>query len=131
MDDTVRTYIESHRFAGMITTRPNGQPHVARCNVNVVDGRIWSSGTENRVRTRNLKRDPRATLFFWGEERAWLAIEANVTMYTGPDGWQKNLELRRSMGRAPDPVAFLKEMEEEGRLIYEFEPTRIYGAYGE
>ncbi|MBM2810347.1 MAG: hypothetical protein HW416_1106 [Chloroflexi bacterium] len=129
MDDTVRAFVEKYRSAAMITARANGKAHVARCNVNVVNGKLWSSGTEDRVRTRNLRRDPRATLFIWGDDRAWVGIEAGVTMLSGPEGWQGNLDLRQSMGRNPEPVAFLKEMEEEGRLIYEFEITRVYGAY--
>src|SRR3989304_4526638 len=67
MDDKARAFLETNRSAAMITLRRGGMPHVARVAVALVDGKIWSSGTQTRLRTKNLRRDPRSTLFVFGE----------------------------------------------------------------
>jgi hypothetical protein len=46
----------------MITLRRDGSAHAVRVGVALVDGKVWSSGTADRVRTRHLRRDPRSTL---------------------------------------------------------------------
>ena len=131
MDDKVWKFLETHRDAVMTTTKKDGTPHVARVGVGVVEGRLWSSGTQDRVRTAHVRRDPRATLFVPGDNRGqWMGLETKVTVLDGPDAPELNLELYRVLAGDPDDVEeYLEAMVRERRLIYEFEPLKAYGPF--
>lgn len=122
----------------MITIGQDGMPKVARVGIAVVDGKVWSSGTEDRVRTRRLRRDPRCTLFVFDQQFAFLTLETTVTLLEGSEAPALNLRLFRVMQNRPtgplswfgtevDEASFLQRMAEEGRLVYEFEVHRSYG----
>ncbi len=88
MDAGVEQFLERNHAAAMATLRPDGTPHVVRVGVGLVDGRLWSSGTQGRVRTRHLRRDPRSTLFVfdpYDSSNAWnrLGLETTVTILEG------------------------------------------------
>jgi len=142
LPDKARAFLEKARGAAMTDLRPDGTPHVVRIGVALVDGKIWSSGVPSRVRTRSFRRDPRSTLFVWEEGFGYLTIESRVTILDGPDAAEQNLRLFQVMqSRRPDPTKlmwngaplgfdeFLATMVAEERLIYEFEPLRVYGMY--
>ena len=124
--------------AAMITIGEGGWPKPVRVGIALVDGKLWSSGTQDRVRTRRLRRDPRCTLFVFDQAFRWLAVEATVTILEGPGAAAQNLQLFRVMQDRPggplswfggelDEGAFLQAMAEEHRLIYEFDVHRSYG----
>jgi PPOX class probable F420-dependent enzyme len=147
LDEQARSFLEAHPSAAMITLRDDGSPHAVRVGIAVVDGKIWSSGTETRKRTANLRRDPRSTLFVFDTEWRWLTLECRVRLIEGPDAHRKSLQLFRTMqSRLPQPPPpgmilwhgapksedeFLTLMADERRLIYEFEADKVYGMYGE
>jgi PPOX class probable F420-dependent enzyme len=144
MEESMRAFLGQVHSAAMVTLRADGTPHVARVGVALVDGKIWSSGTQTRVRTKHLRRDPRATLFVYDNEWRWLGAECTVTILDEPDAPQLNLQLFQVMqqGMPVEPgkinwygqplghVEFLQKMVEEQRLIYEFNIVRTYGMYG-
>jgi hypothetical protein len=84
MDDAALTFLNETRSATMTTLRADGTPHTARVCVAGVDGKIWSSGTRDRLRTRHLRRDPRSTLFVFDATFRWLAtmVEAHRVTYS-------------------------------------------------
>jgi hypothetical protein len=149
LSDRARAFLEASRTAAtqrgaaMITLRRDGNAHAVRVAVALVDERIWSSGTANRVRTRHLRRDPRATLFVFGSGYEALTIEATVRILEGPEAPELSWKLFSVMqsGMTPPPAPghlmwfgklktreeFLQQMVEERRLIYEFDVTREYG----
>ena len=86
----------------MVTLTRDGHPRVVRVGVVLVDGKIWSSGTQGRVRTKRLRRDPRCTFFIWEQGYSWLALEGDVTILDGPDAAEQNLQLFRVMQGRPD-----------------------------
>ena len=130
INERIAEFIGGNHSAVMVTVRADGTAHVARVTAGMVDGRIWSSGNQARVRTKHLRANPHATLcVFSSRDRLWLGIEAVVTIHDGPDAPQKALALQRSYGREPEDVdAFLQNMAAQQRIIYEFEPVRVYGA---
>ena len=110
--------------------------------VALVDGKLWSSGTQSRVRTRHVRRDPRATLFVFDQQYGYLAIESTVRVIEGPEAPELSVRLFRTMqagmphlergtlmwyGRELTPEQFRQSMIDEQRLIYEFAPIRTYG----
>jgi PPOX class probable F420-dependent enzyme len=130
LSDQDREFVSKNRSAVMTTLKADGMPHVARVGVGLVDGRLWSSGTEDRLRTKHLRRDPRCTLFVFDDGHAyrWLALETTVTIRDGPDAPQQNLALYRALAGEPDDVdEYLRAMVAERRLVYEFEVGRTYG----
>lgn len=132
MDDKVREFLEQSHDAVMTTVKKDGAPHVARIGLGLVDGKLWSSGTQTRVRTKHLRRDPRAALMVLdGSSRyRWLGLECNVAILDGDDAPQLNLKLYRTLAGEPDDVdEYLEAMVEEQRLIYEFEVVKAYGMY--
>jgi PPOX class probable F420-dependent enzyme len=132
VDDKVRAFLEENHAAVMVTLRKDGTPHVARVGVGLVEGRLWSSGTQGRVRTGHLRRDSRSTLFALDPKDAWhwLALETIVTIHDGPDAVDRNLALYRVLAGEPDDLdEYRQAMVDEQRLIYEFEITRAYGSY--
>lgn len=147
MDEKVVDYLTGHRAAAMVTIRPDGGPHAVRCGIALVDGKLWSSGTRSRKRTDHLRRDPRCTLFVFGnseEDRfSYLSLDTTVTILDGPDAPDLNVQLFTAMQQGMDrpegslfwngrPLAaddFRRAMIAEERLIYQFEITRSYGMY--
>jgi len=140
-----REFLEQHRSAAMATLREDGSPHVVRVGVALVDGRIWSSGTKARARTRHLRRDPRATLFVFDGRWRGLSLDSTVTILEGPDAAEQSLRLFQTMQQGMEPAPspgsvlwegtersadeFLRIMEEQRRLIYQFEVVRSYGMF--
>ncbi|MBV9326022.1 MAG: pyridoxamine 5'-phosphate oxidase family protein [Chloroflexi bacterium] len=140
--DRQRAFLEKNHGAAMITLRADGTPHAVRVGVALVDGKLWSSGVPERLRTRQLRRDPRATLFVFEQGYGYLTIESRVTILDAPDAAEQNLRLFDIMqSTRPDKSVlmwqgqpktrddFLAAMRDERRLVYEFEPLRIYGMY--
>jgi len=143
VNEQMRAFLERYHSAAMTTLRADGTPHVARVGVALVDGQVWSSGTQTRLRTKYLRRDPRSTLFVFDAEFRWIALESRVTILDSPHAPELNLRLFQRMqqgmdvpegqinwfGRTISHEEFLKTMVEEQRLIYELEIIRFYGMY--
>ncbi|MDQ6669845.1 MAG: pyridoxamine 5'-phosphate oxidase family protein [Chloroflexota bacterium] len=133
-----RAFVEHNHGAAMIALRPDGTPSAVRIGVALVDGQLWSSGTQTRRRSAYIRRDPRATVFVFEAGFRFLTIESRVTLLEGPDAPAQNVRLFRVMqGRSSGPLSwfggeyseekFLALMASEQRLIYQFEPVRAYG----
>ncbi len=133
-------FLKEHHSAAMITVAADGFAKAARVGVALVDGRLWSSGTADRVRTSRLRHDPRSTLFVFDSGFAWLTIEATVSILDGSEAPEQNLALFRIMqGRPTGPLSwfggeldeqqFLQTMVDEHRVIYEFDVHRAYGLF--
>jgi hypothetical protein len=133
-----RAFLEVNHGAAMITLRPDGTPNAVRVGAALVDGLVWSSGTQARRRTAFVRRDPRATLFVFDTSFRFLTIESRVTILEGPDAPEQSLRLFRVMQARPSgPLQwygveksepeFLAQMATERRLLYQFDPVRVYG----
>jgi PPOX class probable F420-dependent enzyme len=137
--DQQRAFLQQTHSAAMITLRADGTPAAVRVGIALVDGKLWSSGTQDRARTRWLRRDPRSTLFVFDAAGVrYLSIESRVTILEGSDVPEQSVRLFRVMQSRPSgPLAwfggerteeeFIATMLDEQRLIYEFEPLRAYG----
>ena len=100
-------FLNDTHSAAMITVGADGIPKAVRVGVALVDGKLWSSGTADRVRTERLLRDPRCTLFVYDAGYSWVTAETTVTILDGPDAPAHNLRLFRQMqGRPSGPTTF-------------------------
>jgi Pyridoxamine 5'-phosphate oxidase len=138
LSDTDVEFLRRNRSAAMITVGADGLAKAVRVGVALVDGKLWSSGTPDRVRTGRLRRDPRCTLFVFDAGYLWLALETTVEILEGPDAADLNVRLFREMQGRPDgPLSwfggeyddeqFRQLMIDEARLIYAFDVQRSYG----
>jgi len=124
LSDRQRAFLEAnHSVDG------RGRPHAVPVLCALVDGQLWSSGTELRVRTRYLAARPYASLTvlgqgFWGE---WLTVRGPVETRR-ERGVEDNLRLYRAVtGRDPDDLEeYRAAMVTERRLVYALTPERVY-----
>ncbi len=138
LTESQRTFLEKNNAAAMITIAEDGMPKAVRVGIALVDGKLWSSGTQDRVRTDRLRRDPRCTLFVFDKQYSFLTLETMVTILDGDEAPELNLRLMRQMQNKPtgplnwfgqvlDTDAFLQTMVEQERLVYQFEISHAYG----
>jgi PPOX class probable F420-dependent enzyme len=138
-----REFLWKHNGAAMTTLRRDGSPHTVRIGCVLMDNVLWSSGNEDRLRTRNLRRDPRASVMVFNSRGGYLTAEARVRLIEGEPVPDLSVRLFRRMNHIEDdapedtPIRFgaremtpdeLRQfMRDDRRLIYEFEPMRVYG----
>lgn len=114
--------------AGVLTTlRPDGSPHLSVVFASVVDDSLWISSTQGRVKTRNVRRDPRVA--FASGLRPWAAVEGTATIHDGHDVLERlRTYYRTARGEHPDWDDYDRAMVEEQRLVIEITPARAYGS---
>jgi PPOX class probable F420-dependent enzyme len=114
-------FIASNPRAVLATTRSDGRPQLSPVVAAVDDdGRVLISTRETAVKTRNLSRDPRASLCvlndrFFGE---WVQVEGTAELVHLPDA-MPILEdyYRRISGEHSDWAEYRDAMTRDKRLI--------------
>jgi len=138
LTDKQLAFLKNNRAAAMITPAEDGIPRAVRVGIALVDGKLWSSGTLDRVRTGRLRQNPVCTLFVFDTTWNFLTLETRVRLIEGDDVPELSARMFRQMQNHPTGAInwFGKEMTEEEfkqtmidekRLIYEFDVTRAYG----
>lgn len=86
--DETLAFARTHHHAVLVTRRAGGglQTSPVVCGVGD-DGTVHISVTDDRAKTRNLRRDPRATLCVFTDEffGQWVQVEADATIIDLPD----------------------------------------------
>jgi hypothetical protein len=98
-----------------------------------MDGQVRVSSTWDRVKTRLLKKDARASLCvitdeFFGD---YLTVEGTVRLVEDPEG-KENLALYQAItGKPPDDLEeCLEAMKAEKRLVLEMSVARVHPTGG-
>lgn len=127
------------RHHGVLTTiKRDGRPQLS--NVTYVvgdDDRIRVSVTDSRAKTKNLRRDPRASLHvaqsdFW----AYAVVECDVELTpVASDPHDATVDAlveyyRSVMGEHGDWEEYRRSMVDDGRLLLLLTPTHAYGMLG-
>lgn len=120
-----RTFLEDNHRATLVTRRLDGS---LQCSPVVVgldgDGLAVISSRETAYKTKNLKRDPRATLCvfndrFFGE---WIQIDGRAEPISLPDAMNGLIDYyRRLSGEHPDWDDYRAAMERERRVLLRIE----------
>jgi PPOX class probable F420-dependent enzyme len=119
----------------LVTLKRDGRPQLSNISYAVVDGAIGISITDDRAKTKNLRRDPRASLYvsspdFW----SYVVFEATAELTpvsASPD--DATVEQLITLFRAvqekehPDWADYRAAMVRDKRLIAWLRPTRAYG----
>jgi len=132
--DEADRFVASRSRGVVVTIRSDGRPQLSNVVYAVLDGRIRVSVTDDRAKTRNLRRDPRVALHvtsddFWSyvvvEGRAELSP---VAAEPGDDTVAALLRLYETVRGEPhpDPAEFGRAMVDERRLELSFVATHRY-----
>lgn len=134
-DEALDFVAERHRGV-VVTIRSDGRPQLSNIVYAVLDGRVRVSVTEDRAKTRNLRRDPRVALHvttedFWRyvvvEGEAELSPVAADPQDATVAALLRLYETVRGEPH-PDPMEFGLAMVDEQRLELSFLPTHHYPA---
>ena len=88
-DEEAETFLDEQRTVICATNGREGWPHLMPLWYVVRDGRLWSWTYAKSQKTRNLERDPRATLQVETgtdyDQLRGVMLECEVTLYREPD----------------------------------------------
>lgn len=125
---TAREFLRAHHRAVLATSRADGRPQLSPVTATVDDeGRVLISTREAAIKTRNLRRDPRASLCvlndaFFGE---WIQVEGTAEIISLPDAMEILVSYYRGVGgEHPDWDEYRAAMEREHRVIVRITMTR-------
>jgi|SRR5271165_1806924 len=127
------------RHQGVLTTiRASGRPQLSNIAYAAGDdGLIRISVTDTRAKTKNLRRDPRASLYVVGDTFwAYAVVEAEAeltSVTTDPhDATAEELVAvyRQVQGEHPDWEEYRRAMVDQARLVVRLRPERAYGMLG-
>ena len=121
-------FLRAHHRAVLATSRADGRPQLSPvlC-VPDDEGRILISTREGALKTRNLRRDPRASLCaftdgFFGE---WVQVEGDAEIISLPDAMDLLVDYyRRVAGEHSDWADYRAAMARDRRVIVRITPTR-------
>jgi len=121
-------FLRAHHRAVLATSRADGRPQLSPvlC-VADAEGRILISTRETALKTRNLRRDPHASLCaftdgFFGE---WVQIDGDAEIISLPDAMDLLVDYyRRVAGEHSDWADYRAAMNRDRRVIVRITPTR-------
>ena len=120
--DDLRAFLQDNHRAVLITLRRDGRPQPSTVSAGVDDeGRAIVSTRETAVKTKNLRRDPRATLFVFGDD--WYRDPPMVGWGTAevvglPEAMEGLVDYyRRIAGEHPDWDEYRAAMETDRRVL--------------
>ncbi len=128
--ERARQFLKVRHDGILVTIKRDGRPQLS----NILyfldeDGRLKISVTQTRVKTRNLRRDPRASLHVQGRDRyEYLVAEGTALLIEG-DALAEALRhyYRKVRGEHPDWADYDTAMVREQRLLLSISVERAYG----
>ncbi|MFJ3144368.1 PPOX class F420-dependent oxidoreductase [Streptomyces halstedii] len=125
-----------HDGGVLVTLKRDGRPQLSNVNHAYYpeEGVIRVSVTEDRAKTRNLRRDPRASYHVTSDDRwAWTVVDATAEL--GPpaaDPHDETVEqlitlFRDVQGEHPDWDEYRRAMVRDGRVVLTLRIEHVYG----
>lgn len=119
--ERARDFIRVNHRAVLATNRADGRPQLSPVTVGVgADGRVLISTRETAIKTKNLARDPRASLCvmndrFFGD---WIQAEGTAETIRLPEAMDLLVDYyRRISGEHPDWDDYRNAMRRDRRVI--------------
>ena len=126
--DAARSFIGDNHQAVMATMRGDGRPQMSAVSIGVdAEGRGIVSSTEATVKVRNLRRDPRVSVFvmnpqFYGP---WIQIDGTATVVSMPEALELLVDYyRRVAGDHPDWDEYRQAMVDQQRVLVRIDIER-------
>lgn len=131
-------FVEQHNRGVLVTLRRYGRPQLSNIiYVAGTDRTIRVSITDDRAKTRNFRRDPRASLYVTRDDFfAYVVLDGEVTLTEVARAEDdpvvdELVDLYRAMrGEHPDWGEYRRAMVSEGRLVARLAATYAYGMSG-
>ena len=134
MADRLWDTVAGNNLGTLATIRRNGRPHLSDVNYTAQPGLIRISTVAHRVKTHNLRRDPRASLKVTAAGGGYAVVEATAELSpvaTGPhDATVEELidVYRLVQGKEhPDWDDYRRAMVADQRLLVRLHVERLYG----
>jgi len=119
--EEARQFVRAHHHAVLATWRADGRPQMSPVAAGVdAEGKIVISTRETAIKTRNLRRDPRASLCvisdgFFGP---WIQIDGPAEIVALPEAMQGLVDYYREVsGEHPKWDEYRRAMEQERRVL--------------
>ena len=133
--DAALGFVRARRNGVLTTQKADGRPQLSNIVYHLGDdGLIRISVTDSRAKTRNLRRDPRASLHvasddFWQYAVVEGTAELTPVASSPDDATVDELVAyyRALRGEHPDWDEYRRAMVDDGRLILRLRPERAYG----
>ena len=127
-------FAAQHHHGVLATLKRDGRPQLSNVSYALADGAFMISITESRAKTKNLRRDPRASLHVTADDFYSYAVfegDAELTpVAAAPDDdtVEQLIEYYRLVaGEHPDWDEYREAMVADRRLLALLRPTRAYG----
>ena len=131
---TALRFASNHRNALLTTLRGDGRPQQSVIFYVADENRFTISLTATRAKTRNLQRDPRASLFIWTENVfEWVSLDGTVELSAVAKSTDDEVvdllveHYRLGNGEHPDWDGFRTAMVNDQRLLATFTATSATG----
>lgn len=124
LPEPVRELVDGKNFATVATLDADGGPQTSVVWVGLDDGDLVFSATEDRLKVRNLRRDPRASVSITDAENPYRHTQLRGTVTITPDPGKtlpKTLS-HKYLGQDPPP-----EGDDVQRVIVRLRVERIAG----
>ncbi|HEY0640836.1 MAG TPA: PPOX class F420-dependent oxidoreductase [Pseudonocardiaceae bacterium] len=125
--DRALAVVDSQHRAVLTTLRRDGTPQMSPVLVGRSGDTLVVSSREPAMKTRNVRRDPRAWLCVLPDEffGRWVQIEGTVSVLSLPEAMEPLVEYYRGIsGEHPDWDEYRADMERERRVLLVLTPTR-------
>jgi PPOX class probable F420-dependent enzyme len=126
--EAAREFVRHHHRGVLATTRADGTPQMSPVVVGVdEDGMLVISTRERAVKTRNLRRDPRASVCVLSDEYygGWIQVDGRASIVSLPEAMDGLVDVyRRIAGEHPNWDEYRSAMEKERRVLVRIEPER-------
>ncbi|GAA0912035.1 pyridoxamine 5'-phosphate oxidase family protein [Nonomuraea longicatena] len=134
-DEALSALLSGQQAGTLATNKRSGHPHLTTMLYHWDPGArvVRLSTTEDRVKVKQLRRDPRAALHVQGGDLWSFAVaegEAEVSAPTTAPGdavGRELLSMLPAAARPEDPTAFLEQQVAERRVVVRLKVTRLYG----
>ena len=127
--DTAREFIRNNHHAVLATHRADGGIQMSPVAADVdPDGLVVVSTRETAMKTKNLRRDPRASVCvltdgFYGQ---WVQVDGRAAIVSLPEAMDGLVEYyRRVAGEHPDWADYRAAMERERRVLVRIDVERV------
>ncbi len=128
-------FIRDRKQGVLVTLRSNGRPQLS--NIMYVpgdEGMLRISVTDDRAKTKNLRRDPRASLYVLGDNfYQYVVVEAGAELTpVAADPHDATVDAlvayyKDAIGEHPDWEEYRTSMVNDKRLLVVLRPERAYG----
>ncbi|WP_448625776.1 PPOX class F420-dependent oxidoreductase [Geodermatophilus sp. URMC 64] len=138
-DPRLLAVLADRRWGVLATVKRDGRPQLSTVGYayDTEADVVRISVTDDRVKTRNLRRDPRATLHVTGESLwTWVAVEGTAELTpVAADPHDATVEelityYRGTAGEHPDWDEYRAAMVTDRRLVVRLRPEHAYGQLG-